>query len=236
LVCARQLVLSVVLGSYFLFLPKSIFFVLARKFFLPPASKLLMTPLFDDFSLIAALQARNETAFRYLVEKYQNQVFNTVLGIVQDVAEAEDVAQEVFIEIYESVGRFRHEARFTTWIYRIATNKALENHRRRKTQKRFAFLVNLFGENNEVKVQPSDFVHPGIQLEQQESAQTLFRHIDKLPDNQKIAFTLCHIEGLSYVEIAEVMQNSVGAVESLLFRAKSQLRKTLKGHYEQAKN
>jgi len=191
-----------------------------------------MAKQLDDFLLIAELQQRKESAFRYLVEAYQSKVFNTVLSIVQDMQEAEDVSQEVFIEVYESVQGFRGESKVSTWIYRIATTKALENYRKRHAQKRFAFLTSLFGDNNEVVHHSVDFEHPGIKLENKEQAKILFREINKLPENQKVAFTLCNIEGLSYQEISEVMQTSLGSVESLIFRAKTNLRKYLGDYYK----
>lgn len=181
--------------------------------------------------MITDLQKGSQSAFRYLVENFQSKVFNTVLSIVQNNEEAEDVSQEVFIEVFESVGKFKGEAKLSTWIYRIATTKSLEAHRKKKANKRFAFLTSLFGENDEVIHHPADFEHPGIVLENKERAKVLFIHINQLPDNQKVAFTLCNIEGLSYQEISEVMQLSLSSVESLLFRAKTNLRKTLKDHY-----
>ena len=185
----------------------------------------------DEKQLITELQKGSQSAFRHLVESFQNKVFNTVLSIVQNNEEAEDVAQEVFIEIYESVGKFKGESKLSTWIYRIATTKALESHRKKKAVKRFAFLTSLFGENDEVIHHPVEFEHPGVVFENKERAKILFVHINQLPDNQKVAFTLCNVEGLSYQEISEVMQLSLSSVESLLFRAKTNLRKTLKDHY-----
>lgn len=185
----------------------------------------------DEKQLITELQKGSQSAFRHLVESFQNKVFNTVLSIVQNNEEAEDVAQEVFIEIYESVGKFKGESKLSTWIYRIATTKALELHRKKKAVKRFAFLTSLFGENDEIVHHPVEFEHPGVVFENKERAKILFVHINQLPDNQKVAFTLCNVEGLSYQEISEVMQLSLSSVESLLFRAKTNLRKTLKDHY-----
>ncbi len=185
----------------------------------------------DEKQLITELQKGSQSAFRHLVESFQNKVFNTVLSIVQNNEEAEDVAQEVFIEIYESVGKFKGESKLSTWIYRIATTKALESHRKKKAVKRFAFLTSLFGENDEIVHHPVEFEHPGVVFENKERAKILFVHINQLPDNQKVAFTLCNVEGLSYQEISEVMQLSLSSVESLLFRAKTNLRKTLKDHY-----
>ncbi|CAH0997643.1 RNA polymerase sigma-H factor [Emticicia aquatica] len=185
----------------------------------------------DEKQLITDLQNGSENAFRCLVELFQNKVYNTVLSIVQHSEEAEDISQEVFIEVYESVKKFRGDSKLSTWIYRISTTKALEAHRKRKASKRFAFLTSLFGENDEIIHHPTTFEHPGILLENKERAKLLFKHIDQLPDNQKIAFTLCNIEGLSYQEITEIMQLSLSSVESLLFRAKTNLRKSLKDFY-----
>jgi RNA polymerase sigma factor (sigma-70 family) len=191
----------------------------------------------EEKQLLQGLQSRRESAFKYLVDTYQTKVFNTVLAIVQNFEEAEDVAQEVFMEVYESIEKFRGDAKVSSWVYRIATTKALEAYRKRKTQKRWGgFLSSLFGENDEVIHHPADFVHPGVVLENKERSTILFKAISKLADNQKIAFTLHHVEGLSYQEITEVMQLSLSSVESLLFRAKSNLRTLLKDYYAKEVN
>lgn len=186
----------------------------------------------EEKQLLQGLQSRQASAFRYLVDTYQTKVYNTVLAIVQHPEEAEDVAQEVFMEVYESIDKFRGDAKVSSWLYRIATTKALEAYRKKKTQKRWGgFLGSLFGDNNEVVHHPADFVHPGVLLENKERATFLFKAISKLADNQKIAFTLHHVEGLSYQEITEVMQLSLSSVESLLFRAKTNLRGLLREYY-----
>jgi len=186
----------------------------------------------EEKQLLQGLQSRQESAFRYLVDSYQTKVYNTVLAIVQNSEEAEDVAQEVFMEVYESVEKFRGDSKLSSWVYRIATTKALEAYRKRKTQKRWGgFLSSLFGDDNEVVHDPADFIHPGILLENKERSMILFKAINKLADNQKIAFTLHHVEGLSYQEITEVMRLSLSSVESLLFRAKTNLKALLKDYY-----
>jgi RNA polymerase sigma-70 factor (ECF subfamily) len=91
----------------------------------------------------------------------------------------------------------------------------------------------LFGPNDELVHEPVDFQHPGVALDRKEQAALLFRMIDQLPENQKVAFTLHKSEELSYQEIADVMKLSVSAVESLLFRARQNLRKLLEKHYQQ---
>lgn len=185
----------------------------------------------DERDLIHQLKNGQESAFRSLVELYQDRVFNTVISITQNSVEAEDICQEVFIEVYQSVAKFRGDAKVSTWIYRIASNKSLEFLRRNKAQKRFAFVKSLFGKDDELQHQSVDFEHPGVQMENKERASALFEAIDKLADNQRIAYTLHNIEGLSYQEICDVMDLSKSSVESLLFRAKQNLRKLLEKFY-----
>ncbi len=186
----------------------------------------------SEQELLIQLQKGNETAFKTLVETHQKRVFNTVLAILQNFEEAEDVSQEVFIEVHQSVRKFRGDSKISTWLYRIATTKALEEIRKKKTSKRFAFFTNLFNDNNEVMHEPIEFIHPGVVMEQQENAKTLFKAISQLPENQKVAYTLSNIEGLNYQEITEVMEVSLSSVESLLFRAKSNLKKSLGDYYK----
>ena len=152
-------------------------------------------------------------------------VYNTSLNIVQSVEDAEDVAQEVFVQVYESINQFKGDSKFSTWLYRIAVTKSLDHLRKKKRKKRFAFLQSLFGVNEEEVRHTPDFNHPGVGLENKEKAAVLFQAIDKLPDNQKTAFTLHKLEGLSYQEVAEVMETTVSSVESLMHRAKGNLKK-----------
>lgn len=180
-----------------------------------------------EAELIKGLQAGEEAAFKYLVDTYQDKVYNTALGIVQNAVDAEDVAQEVFIQVYRSIHNFKGEAKLSTWLYRIATTRALDLLRNRKSKKRAAFILRLFGEGNEPVFEIPDFHHPGVVLDKKENAAKLFRAIAQLPENQKAAFILSKLEDLSYQEISEVMKTSVPAVESLMHRAKQNLKKIL---------
>jgi len=94
----------------------------------------------DELDLIERLKRGEESAFRSLVVQYQDLVYNTALGIVQNESDAEDVAQEVFIQVYRSIGTFKSEAKLSTWIYRITTTRALDLLRARKSKKRFGLL------------------------------------------------------------------------------------------------
>ena len=181
----------------------------------------------NELELIQGLRNGEEPAFRYLVDSYKDRVYNTVIGIVQNAEDAEDVTQEVFIQVFRSIHSFKGESKLSTWLYRIATTRSLDLLRSRKSKKRFGFIQRLFGEGNEPTYEIPDFNHPGISLEKKENAAKLFRAIRQLPENQKIAFTLHKLENLSYQEVSEVMNTTVPAVESLLHRARLNLRKKL---------
>ena len=186
--------------------------------------------------LIQQLHLGVESAFAHLVETYQHLVYNTVLSIIQSREDAEDVAQEVFIQVYQSIKQFKGESKLSTWMYRIAITKSLDWQRKKTRKKRFAIVERLFGSNDEsTGYDPPEFNHPGVVIENKEKATILFKAMMNLPENQKIAFTLNKVEGLSYFEVAEVMQVTEASVEALLHRAKQNLRKELKSFYHQHK-
>ena len=181
-----------------------------------------------ELELIEGLKRGDESAFRILVEQYQDLVYNTALGVVQNAADAEDVAQEVFIQIFRSIGTFKSEAKLSTWIYRVTTTRALDLLRAQKSKKRFGLLKRLWETEEENPLDSiEDFNHPGVALERKEDAAKLFEAIGQLPENQKVAFVLHKLEGLSYQEISEIMNNTVPAVESLMHRARLNLKKIL---------
>jgi RNA polymerase sigma factor (sigma-70 family) len=177
--------------------------------------------------LIEKLRAGDQSAFRDMVEARQGLVYNTVIGFLQNAEDAEDVTQDVFIKVFESIGQFKGESAFTTWLYRIAVTSALEFLRKKSRKKRSGLIARLFGDDNTPLAEPVDFVHPGVKLDQRENARMLFEAMQSLPENQRIAFTLHKVEGLSYLEVANVMGVSISAVESLLHRSKQNLKKTL---------
>ena len=186
----------------------------------------------DERTLVEQLKQGDETAFKNIVETWQNMVYNTALGIVQNAEDAEDIAQETFVQVYQSIGSFKGESKFSTWLYRITIAKALDHERRKKRKKRFAFVKSLFGEESQVVVHPPDFQHPGVVMDKKEDAAVLFHAISQLPENQKVAFTLHKVDGLSYQEVSEVMKTSVSSVESLMHRAKTNLKKKLEDYYK----
>jgi RNA polymerase sigma factor (sigma-70 family) len=185
----------------------------------------------SDQELIAALKKGDAAAFRSLVDLHGSHVYNTSLGIVQHTEDAEDITQEVFIEVFRSIQSFRGDSALSTWIYRIAVRKSLEFLRKKKSRSAFSFL-RIFSGEEESHAAQSPFYHPGLKLENKERAAILFQAIDRLPENQKTAFVLNQLEHLTYKEIAEVMELSVPAVESLLVRARQKLRDLLSDYYE----
>ncbi len=182
--------------------------------------------------LIEQLQQGDESAFKALVEEWQGLVYNTAIVIVQNEEDADDITQETFIQVYQSFGSFKGDAKISTWLYRIAINKALDHEKKKKRKRGFAFVQNIFGKATDDYLHPVDFNHPGVQLENKERAVELFAAIRQLPEKQRVAYSLNKLEGQSYQEIAEIMNTSLYAVESLLGRAKANLKATLKKYYE----
>lgn len=188
----------------------------------------------DESEFIERLVKGDESAYKELFNIYKSRVYNTAAGFLTNESDAEDVTQEVFIQIFRSVKHFKERSRLSTWIYRITITKCLDHLRKKKTKKRFAVITDLFerdGNNKDRKESFVNYEHPGIQSENKELSKILFREIDKLPDNQRIAFIMNKVEHLSYKEISDVMDTSVAAVESLISRAKSNLKKRLEKYY-----
>lgn len=185
----------------------------------------------NESELIALLKKKDREAFKEIVETWQDMVFNTAIGFLQNAEDAEDAAQEVFVQVFESVASFKEESRISTWIYRITVSKCLDQLRRNKRKKRIAFIQSLYGKNDILLIDPPDFFHPGVKAENKENAAVLFKAIDKLPVNQRTAFVLNRIENLSYREISDIMNSSESAVDSLLQRAKKNLQSHLKEYY-----
>lgn len=183
--------------------------------------------------LLYKIAMGDHLAFRQLYEAFKDRVYNTCLSYLQQAEDAEEATQDVFTEIYHAAKKFQSRSSVQTWIYRIAINKCLDRIRFQKRQKRFAFISSLFhSDSGQLLHDPPFFMHPGVLMEQRERSVLLFRAINKLPENQRTAFILKQIEGLSQKEIAEIMQITEKAVEALLQRAKANLRNILKdiGH------
>ena len=180
------------------------------------------------------LRARKQFAYGKLIDDFQQKVFATCISFVPNKEDAEDIAQEVFVEVFNSINRFKGNSKLSTWIYRITTNKCLEFIRKKNSKKRFGFLQSIMG--NDIPVDKTSYFtemnHPGIILENKEKSETLFHAINKLPEDQKTVFTLHKVDGKSYQEISDITEKSLSSVESLMFRAKKNLQNLLENFYK----
>jgi RNA polymerase sigma-70 factor (ECF subfamily) len=190
----------------------------------------------NDKELIQRIVTNDQSAFKALVDRYQTLVINTCYNFLGNRQDAEDVAQEVFFQVYKSAKEFRQEAKISTWLYRIAVNRSLNFIRNKKRSGWLRSLSSLLeGERQEVADVPaSDSDRPDMALEVKERNVIVQRAVDSLPDKQRVAFVLHKYEGLPYQEIAEILHRSLSSVESLIHRAKSNLQRKLI-HYLQEK-
>lgn len=184
----------------------------------------------DKPEIIKGLIRGDQAVFTEVVNEWQHMIYNTALSIVQQNEDAEDITQDVFVTLYEKINEFREESALSTWLYRITVRKALDHEKKKRRRKYGGFLKRIF--SIEEKEAPVNFDHPGILLDNKEKASVLFMALKKLPEKQRVAFTLHKMEGLNHQQIAAVMNTSVVSVESLQVRAKNGLKKILKEYYE----
>ena len=187
-----------------------------------------------DEQLIERIIEGDHIAFRQLVEKYKLLVHKTCFNILRHNEDTEDIIQEVFIEAYESIRLFRRESKFSTWLYRIAINKSL-NHLRKHKWKNMVNSIEFFSpdkKNSGMEIADPNANNTPDTIDYNERAFILQKAINSLPENQRIAFTLCKYDELSYQEISEIMNLSYSSIESLIHRAKMNLQKKLVDYYK----
>ena len=180
-----------------------------------------------DAELMLRVQKGDQSAFEALVEKYQRPVMNFIYHMVLDAAEAEDLTQEVFLRAYRAAPRYRPEARFSTWLYRIAINMALKKVRTARRDRALSLNQIILAGGRSSEPAAAAESQPDVQLERRELLRALEAALHELPERQRIAVILQRFEGFSYHEISETMGCSIESVESLLGRAKAKLRNSL---------
>lgn len=170
-----------------------------------------------DAEEAAAIAAGDEDAFERFVRKYERPVLSTIYRYVGDRVAAEDVAQEVFLKVWRRAGSFKGRSSFSTWLYRVVVNQCLNFRRKRARVKNVPL---------DEAVAAAD---PGWdeRLDEAAKAAAVRAAVAELPPKQRVALILCKFDGRSYREIAEVMGTSTSSVESLLFRAKQNLKEKL---------
>ncbi len=163
------------------------------------------------------------TSFEDIYNQHKSLVYNLALHYLQNVQDAQEVTQDVFLSVFEKLPAFRNEASTKTWIYRIVINKSLDFIKAKQRKKRWSLFKRKPMDDAFGASQLSEFNHPGVQLEQKEALKGIFCAINKLPDNQKNAIVLLKIQQLSQKETAEILGLSLKALESLFHRAKKNL-------------
>jgi RNA polymerase sigma-70 factor (ECF subfamily) len=184
----------------------------------------------SDATIMKRAAAGDESAFNYLAEKYHRPIHHFLYRMVRNQAIAEELAQEVFLRVYRSRESYRAEAKFTTWLYRIATNLAV-NHARDSKQERAVQNVYLDAPDEQTGTRPDvacDEPSAEQLLLREERMKAIRAQVMALPERQRMAVVLHKYQGMDYREIGQVLKLSESAVKSLLFRAYQTLRETLK--------
>lgn len=171
----------------------------------------------------------SDLEFEAVYNEHKNLVYNLCLQYVLNTEDARDITQEIFVKVYQRYHQYDSAAAsLKTWIYRITINHCLDFLKARKSKKRFGFISSLFhADSNEPIEDASHVDHPGIQTEDKEAMKNLLLIIQSLPENQQTAIILTKIEDRPQKEVAEIMNLSVKAIESLLQRAKSSIQNKL---------
>ena len=153
-------------------------------------------------------------------------VYNVVFSYVQNKEDAEEIVQDTLLATLSGLEKFKNESSLKTWVYSIAINKAKDVLKYRKRKKRYGKVVSIYQDSADGRHfnEPANFTHPGIELESKEQMDLLFGAINQLPEKQKTAIILAKLEGMSMKEISSVMACSPKAVESLLSRARNNLK------------
>ncbi len=184
----------------------------------------------DDISLINKFKEGDKASFGDIVLKYQDRIYNLCRNILSSAHDAEDAAQDTFIKAYQNLNNFRPEASFYTWLYRIAVNTCLDYRKR-------PFFESLFRSSTEdeapFREPASEEPSPEKLYETKQLGLVLRKSLAKLSPKLRVVIILKEIEGLSYEEIAEVLDVSIGTVKSRISRAREELKKLMKKFTEQ---
>lgn len=186
-----------------------------------------------DHALVRAVLDGDATAYRGLVERYQGRIYSVCYSMVRNPEDARDLAQDAFVKAYQNLGRFRLQASFYTWLYRIAKNVCIDHLRRQKVRRAEQFEEGVATKDSGGVI---SLAHrredPGRNLERKRLQARIIEALDALPDEQREIVLLREVEGLAYKEIAEVMDIPEGTVMSRLYYARKKLQAALKDQKE----
>lgn len=182
----------------------------------------------EEKQIVQHLKNDDEFIYKYVYDQYSRMVYSVGFRMIGNKEEAEDVTQDVFIKVFNSINSFREDSKLSTWIYQITVNTCLNKLRRKKA---INFLsLNFWEDEKGEQEMASDNLTPRDEIEKSELQKIVQDAINTLPAKQKSAIILSRYEELTYKEIAKIMEISLSSVESLLFRAKENLAKKLIPH------
>ncbi|MFY9222576.1 MAG: sigma-70 family RNA polymerase sigma factor [Blastocatellia bacterium] len=188
----------------------------------------------EDESLIARIQAGERYAFEELVNKYNTSVYNLALRLSNDREDARDAAQDTFLKVYNNIGRFRGDAQLRTWIYRITVNQVANQQRwwrRRRREKTVSLDISSPEETPLSERLAATGQSPEQRTLAAEQRKMIVAALEKLKFDFRVAVILRDIEGLSYEEISETLEVSVGTIKSRIARGREELRELLKNSF-----
>ncbi len=189
----------------------------------------------EERLFIQKLREGDRVAFEQLVLKYKDPILNICYGYLKNKDDAEDLTQEVFVEVYRTISNFKEESALYTWMYRIAVSRSLDELKKQRSLKRAAFFEKRVRSDDadlEMMQTPNDSLNPEECLTQKQQQHFIKVCLNQLPNTQRTAFVLSQQDGLSYKEISEVMEKSISSIESLIHRSKQNLRKIMETDYE----
>lgn len=184
-----------------------------------------------DVRLMLQVGQGNESAFEELIERHQNAVIGTVAKMLGNASDAEDIAQQVFIRLWKSAPRYQPKAKFTTFLFTIARNLVFNESRKRSRKKEYS--INEREDDFHLQTPDPQTASPDDGMLQKELQAAVDQAIATLPEKQRLAVILRRYEGMPYEEIARVLELSVSAVKSQLFRARHTLRESLQQYLDQ---
>ncbi|TLX78321.1 RNA polymerase sigma factor [Labilibacter sediminis] len=181
----------------------------------------------EEQNVVNQILNGNIHAFELIVNDFKERVINICFSYTNDLTDAEDISQEVFIEVYKSLHQFKKQASLATWIYRIASNKSIDHIRKRKRLKRGSELTGYLEDQKNIDWVTQNQSTPMDEVIQIQRKELLYYGLSKLPKRQKEAFVLTQIEGFDQKSAAEILETSVKSIESLVIRGKKKLKSVL---------
>jgi RNA polymerase sigma-70 factor (ECF subfamily) len=177
----------------------------------------------DDIALVSACQVGDQDAFALLVQRYQRFVFNLVFRMLEQYEEANEVTQETFLAAWQGLPGFRREARFSTWLYRIAYNCALKQLEQRNRDQALQLAIQVQQANQRI----DNDERIGAEIEAYERQAIVHEHLANLPAKYRIVLVLRHLQEMTYEEMAEILTMPIGTIKTHLFRARNLLKERL---------